>query len=104
MRKEVGAYDVYNLYDDCTDVNGNSGGGSRMRDLQSRMSAHGRTMLAGAVNDYVCDGKTLPDFLTNDVVKTALGVPLDDYFFSNGQFNYSEITPDTVRNKIPTSI
>ena len=36
-----------------------------------------------------------PDFLTNKAVKAALGVPLDDFFFSTGRFNYSEITPDT---------
>jgi carboxypeptidase C (cathepsin A) len=91
MRKEIGAYDVYNLYDDCP----TGDGGSRMRDFTHRMAAHGRTMVTGALNDYVCDGTTLPDFLTNNAVKAALGVPLDDYFFSNGQFNYSEITPDT---------
>ena len=28
-------------------------------------------------------------------VRAALGVPLDSYYFSNGNFNYSEITPDT---------
>ena len=36
MRRQVGAYYVYNLYEDCP-----AGGASRLRDFQSRMAAHG---------------------------------------------------------------
>lgn len=70
-----------------------------MREFKNRLAAHGRTMVAGpvagALNDYVCDGTALPAFLGNNAVRKALGVPMDDYYFSNGDFNYSEITPDT---------
>ena len=52
-------------------------------------------MVTGALNDYVCLGNALPEFLGSPAVRTAFGVPLDDYYFSNGAFNYSEITPDT---------
>jgi hypothetical protein len=48
MTKEVGAYYVYNLYEDCP-----AGESSRLSDFKSRMAAHGRTMVTGALNDYV---------------------------------------------------
>eukprot|EP01126_Amoeba_proteus_P012395 TRINITY_DN1509_c0_g1_i1.p1 TRINITY_DN1509_c0_g1~~TRINITY_DN1509_c0_g1_i1.p1 ORF type:complete len:303 (-),score=47.36 TRINITY_DN1509_c0_g1_i1:199-987(-) len=96
MSQEIGGYYGYNLYDECWYKNIFARPGSKglRRNFVFPASAQ------GALNDYACPTNAMTIWIDLAVVRKALNVPLDSYFFNgdNGVgFNYSS----TERSVLP---
>eukprot|EP01126_Amoeba_proteus_P012399 TRINITY_DN1509_c0_g2_i2.p1 TRINITY_DN1509_c0_g2~~TRINITY_DN1509_c0_g2_i2.p1 ORF type:complete len:570 (+),score=83.66 TRINITY_DN1509_c0_g2_i2:241-1710(+) len=78
MSQEIGGYYGYNLYDECWYKNIFARPGSKglRRNFVFPASAQ------GALNDYACPTNAMTIWIDLAVVRKALNVPLDSYFFN----------------------
>eukprot|EP00754_Rhynchopus_humris_P027826 Rhum_TRINITY_DN15112_c3_g1::Rhum_TRINITY_DN15112_c3_g1_i1::g.139907::m.139907 len=92
MKKQIGGFFVYDLYDDCPSNMISKG---LFKEKAQREAVMRR--LNGAENDYACSGTAMTDYLGRADVRKALGIPVDDFFFNadNGHgFNYTSNVKD----------
>lgn len=98
MRKEIGGYYSYNLYDTCYANNVFSPNSNRKWWSSVPLSMSVTEDVGGAVNDYPCPGDALNIWVNLTQARQALNVPLSSYFFNgdNGEGMHYDMTEKNV--------
>eukprot|EP01063_Lacrimia_lanifica_P011411 TRINITY_DN1819_c0_g2_i3.p2 TRINITY_DN1819_c0_g2~~TRINITY_DN1819_c0_g2_i3.p2 ORF type:complete len:498 (+),score=201.11 TRINITY_DN1819_c0_g2_i3:65-1558(+) len=96
MKKEVGGFFVYDLYDDCPKNVLGAAHGKNTHGAARRAFASKQAQRRGAAG-YVCPGTAFADYFNNAAVREAMHLPKDINFFNsdNGKgFPYQETMKD----------